>query len=383
MDVRTTDFSAARTAMERYVDQEIIPGVSWAVLRGHEVVDQQCVGFADREAKAALRPDHIFRAFSNTKIFVTSSIMLLVEEGRIGLDDPVEKFLPQLGNRKVLKQGAASLADVEPAKSPITIRQLLTHTSGLVAVNEPGPADYPFMKNQIAVGVVGAMGYRNMNYGLCRILISTIDAPFLFDLLPTVDDNYWDLTTIRYYQRYVQENVFDPAGVTSTFAMAPDQALAYEFPVNARGKDAGDLSTMSGAVGWRLSVDDLLAVMASFRRLGTMVDPARAQIMLDRGFGIDQVRRTPLGLVYAKGGFWSFEKGTFVQQTNAIFLPKSMELAILANSPLCTPDTGFMDRVLDAIERNIHLRLATLTVTAVAAFALAGLVRHVRAPRRP
>ena len=144
--------------------------------------------------------------------------------------------------------------------------------------------------------------------------------------------------------------------------------------MNARGKDAGDLSTMSGAVGWRLSVDDLLAVMASFRRLGTMVDPARAQIMLDRGFGIDQVRRTPLGLVYAKGGFWSFEKGTFVQQTNAIFLPKGMELAILANSPLCTPDTGFIDRVLDAIERNVHLRLATLTVTAVAGFALAGLV---------
>lgn len=131
MDARTTDFSAARTAMQRYVDQEIIPGASWAVLRGHEVVDQQCVGFADREANVALRSDHIFRAFSNTKIFVTCAIMLLVEEGRIRVDDAVEKFLPQLGGRKVLKQGAVSLADVEPAKSPITIRQLLTHTSGL------------------------------------------------------------------------------------------------------------------------------------------------------------------------------------------------------------------------------------------------------------
>lgn len=89
--------------MQRYVDQEIIPGASWAVLRGREVVDQQCVGFADREAKTALQPDHIFRAFSNTKIFVTCTVMLLVEEGRIGLDDVVEKFLPQLGNRKVLK----------------------------------------------------------------------------------------------------------------------------------------------------------------------------------------------------------------------------------------------------------------------------------------
>ncbi len=139
MDARVHDFSAARTAMQRYVDQEIIAGVSWAVLRGNEVVDQQCVGLADREANVPLRTDHIFRAFSNTKIVVTCAIMLLVEEGLIGLDDPVEKFLPQLGNRKVLKQGAASLAEVEPAKSSITIRQLLTHTAGLsYGIFDPG-----------------------------------------------------------------------------------------------------------------------------------------------------------------------------------------------------------------------------------------------------
>jgi CubicO group peptidase (beta-lactamase class C family) len=131
MDAKVSDFSAVRAAMQRYVDQEIIPGVSWAVLRGRDVIDQQCVGMADREAKDALRPDHIFRAFSNTKIVVTCAIMLLVEEGRVGLDDPIEKFLPQLGNRKVLKADASSLADVEPAKSPITIRHLLTHSSGL------------------------------------------------------------------------------------------------------------------------------------------------------------------------------------------------------------------------------------------------------------
>jgi CubicO group peptidase (beta-lactamase class C family) len=139
MDARTRDFSAVRTAMQRYVDQEIIPGVSWAVLRGRDVVDQQCVGFADREAKTALRSDHIFRVFSSTKIVVTCAIMLLVEEGLIGLDDPVEKFLPQLANRKVLKAGATSLADVEPARSPITIRTLLTHTSGLsYGIFDPG-----------------------------------------------------------------------------------------------------------------------------------------------------------------------------------------------------------------------------------------------------
>jgi CubicO group peptidase (beta-lactamase class C family) len=139
MDAITPDFSAIRTAMQRYVDQEILAGVSWTVLRGRDIADQQCVGLADREAKTALRPDHIFRAFSNTKIFVTCAIMLLMEEGRIGLDDRVEKFLPQLGNRQVLKADAKSLADVEPAKSPITIRQLLTHTAGLsYGIFDPG-----------------------------------------------------------------------------------------------------------------------------------------------------------------------------------------------------------------------------------------------------
>jgi CubicO group peptidase (beta-lactamase class C family) len=100
-------------------------------LRGRDVVDRQCVGFADREAKTALRSGHIFRAFSNTKLFVTCAIMMLVEQGRAGLDDRVETFLPQLANRKVLKPGATSLADVEPANSPITIRHLLTHTAGI------------------------------------------------------------------------------------------------------------------------------------------------------------------------------------------------------------------------------------------------------------
>jgi CubicO group peptidase (beta-lactamase class C family) len=139
MDARTPDFSVVRAAMQRYVDQDILAGVSWTVLRGRDIADQQCVGLADREANIALRGDHIFRAFSNTKIFVTCAIMMLKEEGRIGLDDPIEKFLPQLGNRQVLKPAATSLADVEPARGPITIRQLLTHTAGLsYGIFDPG-----------------------------------------------------------------------------------------------------------------------------------------------------------------------------------------------------------------------------------------------------
>lgn len=273
-----------------------------------------------------------------------------------------------------------------PGVDRITFRQLLTHTSGLVLLDEPGLSDFQFMKDQIAIGTVGKPGYRNMNYGLCRILISTIDAPLLFTLFPlNVTDPYWDLTTIQYYERYVSENVFAPAGVTSTLQHTASHALAYPYPPNdpagasVSGWSSGDLSTMSGGAGWHLSVDDLLTVMAAFRRGGTIVDAAGAQTMLDRKFGLDVKRDTALGRIYAKGGFWGWDEGRFIEQSDVFFLPKGMELVILSNSPFCKPNTGFMDNVLAAIDNNIESTLFTLTVTAVSALAAFGLFRKARA----
>ncbi len=126
-----TAFDTLHAAMQRQVDGEILPGVSVAVLRGREVVDRHVTGWADREARIALREDHIFRGFSNTKLVTTVAVMQLVEDGRLGLDDPVERSLPQLAQRRVLRPGATRLDDTEPAAGPITIRQLLSHSAGL------------------------------------------------------------------------------------------------------------------------------------------------------------------------------------------------------------------------------------------------------------
>src|SRR4249919_1474741 len=119
------DFSQAHAAMQRYVDGNILSGVSSAVLVGRELVDVNCVGWADKEAQTPMRVDHIFRVFSNTKLITSCAALLLFEEGRFRLDDPIEKFIPQLANRKVLRPGAASLEETDPAKGSITIRHLL------------------------------------------------------------------------------------------------------------------------------------------------------------------------------------------------------------------------------------------------------------------
>src|SRR5205085_8169693 len=108
-DLRVTakgyDFGPAHAAMQRYVDGNLLSGVSSAVLVGRDLVDVNCAGWADKEAQTPLRTDHIFRVFSNTKLITSSAALLLMEEGKFGLDDPIERFIPQLGNRKVLRSG--------------------------------------------------------------------------------------------------------------------------------------------------------------------------------------------------------------------------------------------------------------------------------------
>ena len=135
------DFKPAHAAMQRYVDGNLLSGVSSAVLVGRDLVDVNCVGWADKEAQIPLRNDHIFRVFSNTKLITSCAALLLFEEGQFRLDDPIEKFIPQLGNRKVLRPGATSLDDTEPARGSITIRHLLSHRSGLsYGFFDPGTA---------------------------------------------------------------------------------------------------------------------------------------------------------------------------------------------------------------------------------------------------
>ena len=137
------DFSAVRAAMQGYVDAEVLPGVSYAVLEGRTLVDLQCVGWADREQQTPLRVDHLFRAFSNTKLVTACAVLLLIEDGRLGLDQPVGEAIPQLAHPKVLKPGAASLDDTEPARGPITVRHLLTHSAGLsYGLLDPGSMMY-------------------------------------------------------------------------------------------------------------------------------------------------------------------------------------------------------------------------------------------------
>ena len=118
------------------------------------------------------------------------------------------------------------------------------------------------------------------------------------------------------------------------------------------------------AMGWHLTVRELLRVLRTFRRAGTIMSASGAQRMLDNGFGLDLTRNTIVGPMYAKGGWWGNSSGQ-VEQSSAFMLPRSMELVILANSPSCG-GFSFFNQVADAIDQSTELRLATLVTSVVA-----------------
>ncbi len=116
--------------MQKYVDANLVSGLSAVVLKGTEVVDFKTWGHSDIDSKTPMAADAIFRAYSNTKIVTSAAAMMLYDDGLFALDDPLAKYLPQFADLRVLVPGAADIASTEPLHSPPTVRQLMSHSAG-------------------------------------------------------------------------------------------------------------------------------------------------------------------------------------------------------------------------------------------------------------
>src|SRR5579862_9210907 len=243
-----------------------------------------------------------------------------------------------------------------PNIDQITFAQLMTHTSGFRVSGSD--MSYPTIKALIAGGVtsanLGHYSYQNTNFGICRILLPVMNGTIAASPVYPAPVEYqtWDLVTINAYAAYVQQHMFQPAGVNGpTLTHPKPDALAYTFPPSS-GWNSGDLTTESGGAGWHMSVDDLLDVMGTFRRAGTIMSSTAAQAMLDASFGIDLTQSTQLGTLYNKNGLWASGAGQ-TEQSLAYFLPRDMELVVLANSPIGNPGKFFRDVVTNLYVDNI------------------------------
>ena len=119
-----------RTWMQGYVDEGKLPGAMTMISRHGEVFFLECVGKSDPESGLEMQVDTVFRIYSMTKPIVSVGLMVLFEAGLLALDDPLSEYLPVFRDMEVYRSGQGEAIQTEKARSPISIRQLLTHTSG-------------------------------------------------------------------------------------------------------------------------------------------------------------------------------------------------------------------------------------------------------------
>lgn len=227
-DMRVTssgyDFRPAHAAMRKFVDGNILPGVSSAVLVGRDLVDLNVAGWADKEAQVPLRLDHIFRVHSNTKLVTTCAALLLVEEGHFRLDDPIERFIPQLAERRVLRPNATSIEDTEPARSSITIRHLLSHSSGLsYGQFDPGTLIFNAYNEEKVL---------NRDATLAEMMDALTDLPLVFhpgasweySISIDVIARLVEIVGGRDFDKFIQSRILSPLGMKDTGFVVPEES---------------------------------------------------------------------------------------------------------------------------------------------------------------
>jgi CubicO group peptidase (beta-lactamase class C family) len=209
---------------EQYVSQGKIAGCSTLIARKGELCYFQTQGLRDRERNKKMTEDTLFRIYSMTKPITSIAMMQLYEQGKFALLDPVERFIPQWKKLGVYKGGAFPLFQTEPCHSPMTIRDLLMHTSGL---------SYDFLR---ATNVDHA--YRKLHIGFPykdNVLQTMIDdlAKLPLEFQPGTRWNYSVATDVLGYliekisgqslPDYLQKNIFKPLGMNDTCFSIKDE----------------------------------------------------------------------------------------------------------------------------------------------------------------
>ncbi len=143
------------TWRERWVASGKLPCALTAVMRRGQVVHAGVSGMADVERGVAAALDTIFRIYSMTKPLTSTAIMMLYEEGRFQLDDPITKFAPEFAGLRVMTGGSRGSISTEPAMRDISFRDLLSHTSGLT---------YGFMESNLVDAMYRKTGV-DFNWG--------------------------------------------------------------------------------------------------------------------------------------------------------------------------------------------------------------------------
>lgn len=222
-------------AVQRSIDDKRIAGAVTLVVRHGKVAWFKAQGMADREAAKSMPPDAMFRICSMTKAITSAAVMMLYEEGRFLLDDPVSKYLLEFKNPKVLVKPASGEPYTIPATKEITIRDLLRHTSGITYHwnDDLGPM---YEKAGVASGLLkydGTIGDMVTHLAGQPLLFNPGDR-FEYSLGVDVLGRLVEVVSGKPLDDFSRTRIFEPLGMKDSYFYPPDNkvdrlATAYTY----------------------------------------------------------------------------------------------------------------------------------------------------------
>ena len=329
--------------MAGYVDQGDVPGMVTAVSRGDDVhveaLGTKAAGGADR-----MRRNSIFRIASITKPITAAAAMILVEECVLRLDDPVDPWLPELADRRVLKRLGSPLDDTVPAKRPITLRDLLTFKLGIGAIMAY-PGAYPIQQAMDDAGIspsadlpVHPPDEMMKRYGSVPLAHQPGEG-WLYNCGSDILGVLISRASGRTLGEFLRERLFDPLGMTDTGFFVPEDKLDRLTTAYRTDHETGELVVFddaregrfsrppafeSGAGGLVSTVDDYVAFSKMMLNKGVYDGQrllSRPSIELMTTDHLTERQRADSAIFFGGNRGWGFGMAVYTQRDDLSAVP--------------------------------------------------------------
>ncbi|MFZ1132457.1 MAG: serine hydrolase domain-containing protein, partial [Terriglobales bacterium] len=214
------------TAVQKSIDDKRLAGAVTLVVRHGRIAWFKAQGMQDREAAKPMQPDTIFRICSMSKPITSVAVMMLYEEGRFRLEDPISKYLPEFKNPSILVKPAGGASYTIPASHEITIRDLLRHTSG-ITYNwnlDLGPT---YKEANVAHGMLpydGTIGDSVERLAKLPLLFNPGEH-WEYGLSVDVLGRLVEVVSGKTFDEFLRTRIFEPLGMKDTSFYPPDNKL--------------------------------------------------------------------------------------------------------------------------------------------------------------
>jgi CubicO group peptidase (beta-lactamase class C family) len=278
--------------MQGLVDEGRLAGITTMIARRGRIVDFQTYGYRDIEAADSMREDAIFRIYSMSKPVTGVALMMLYEEGKFRLDDPVERYIPELGRMKVAVDWNDGTPVLEDPDHPMTIRELMSHTAGLAyGIGDPHPVERMYAERRVMAaddlaGMIDRLGELPLRYHPGERWSYSISVDVQGRLVEVLSGQPFDV--------FLRERLFEPLGMNNTGFHVPEadhDRFAQVYGYNESGALRPPPAASDAAPdGQRPYLDPTTFFSGGAGLVSTTMDYMRFSQMLLNGGELDGVR---------------------------------------------------------------------------------------------